>query len=115
MESASVSLLAGAVSTAIFTISYVPMLVRAYRTRDLRSYSFANLALANVGNAVHWLYVALLPFGPIWFLHGFYTITTALMLLWYLRQRAQGSESGRRGVVGPPPVRMMSAALPSCD
>ena len=26
-----------------------------------------------------------LPPGPIWFLHGFYTVSTALMLIWYLR------------------------------
>ena len=28
-----------------------------------------------------------LPAGPIWVLHGFYVVTSALMLLWWLRYR----------------------------
>ncbi len=81
------SMLAGVVSTSIFTFSHIPMLVRAYRTKDLRSYSPANLVLSNIGNAIHWLYIVHLPFGPIWFLHSFYTLVTGLMLFWYLRYR----------------------------
>jgi hypothetical protein len=42
------------------------MLVKAHRTRDLASYSLGNLLLANVGNAVHSVYVFSLPAGPIW-------------------------------------------------
>jgi uncharacterized protein with PQ loop repeat len=80
-------MLAGVMSTSIFTLSHIPMLVRAYRTRDLRSYSPANLVLSNIGNAIHWLYIVNLPFGPIWFLHSFYTLVTGLMLFWYLRYR----------------------------
>ena len=71
----------------MFASSNIPMLVKAFRTRNLQSYSLLNIALSNVGNAVHWVYVAGLPWGPIWFLHGFYTVTTALMLVWYLRHR----------------------------
>lgn len=82
-----ISLLAGMISTSIFTLSHIPMLVRAFRTKDLRSYSAANLVLANLGNAFHWLYVANLPFGPIWFLHSFYTLVAGMMLFWYLRYR----------------------------
>ena len=63
------------------------MLIRAFRTKDLHSYSATNLALSNIGNGFHWLYVASLPFGPIWFLHGFYTLAAAIMLLWYIRYR----------------------------
>lgn len=74
---------AGAVSTAIFVSSNVPMLFKAIRTKDLKSYSLGNLFLSNLGNLVHWVYVASLPFGPIWFLHGFYTLVTAVMLGWY--------------------------------
>jgi uncharacterized protein with PQ loop repeat len=81
------SLLAGMISSSIFTLSHVPMLVRAYRTRDLRSYSPANLVLSNLGNLIHWLYIVNLPFGPIWFLHSFYTLVTGVMLFWYLRYR----------------------------
>ncbi len=44
-----------------------------------------NLVLANVGNGFHWLYVVNLPAGPIWLLHTFYTIVSAMMLFWYLR------------------------------
>jgi hypothetical protein len=82
-----ISLLAGMISTSIFTLSHIPMLNRAYRTKDLRSYSAANLVLANLGNVFHWLYVVDLPLGPIWLLHSFYTLVSAMMLFWYLRYR----------------------------
>jgi hypothetical protein len=73
-------LLAGTVSTVLFVISYLPMLARAGRTRDLSSYSPGSLVTANLGNVVHSLYVFSLPAGPLWFLHSFYLVTTALML-----------------------------------
>lgn len=76
---------AGAVSSTIFVVSYLPMLVKAARTHDLRSYSLGQIALSNVGNLIHSIYVLHLPPGPIWALHGFYLVSTALMLIWYLR------------------------------
>ncbi|HSM56986.1 MAG TPA: hypothetical protein VK879_12615 [Candidatus Sulfomarinibacteraceae bacterium] len=76
---------AGVVSTAIFAGSNLPMLIKAAKTRDLSSYSFTYLVASNVGNMVHWVYIAQLPTGPIWFLHLFYTVTMLLMLVWYLR------------------------------
>ncbi len=82
---ASIPVLAGITSTVIFAGSMLPMLAKAYRTRDLSSYSRGNLVMANIGNAVHSLYVYALPPGPIWALHGFYTVTSALMLLGFLR------------------------------
>ncbi|MGW5194587.1 hypothetical protein ACWEOO_35395 [Kribbella sp. NPDC004138] len=85
MTGASVALLAGTMSTILFASSALPMVVKAIRTRDLASYSPVNLVLANVGNAVHCIYVVHLPPGPIWILHGFYVVTSALMLLWWLR------------------------------
>ncbi|MET9275123.1 hypothetical protein [Kribbella sp. NPDC003557] len=85
MTGASVALLAGTMSTILFASSALPMVVKAIRTRDLASYSPLNLVLANVGNAVHCIYVVHLPAGPIWILHGFYVVTSALMLLWWLR------------------------------
>jgi hypothetical protein len=85
MTGASVALLARMVSTVLFASSALPMVIKAIRTRDLASYSPANLVLANVGNAVHCIYVVHLPPGPIWALHGFYVVTSALMLLWWLR------------------------------
>ena len=87
MDIGYLSLLAGTISTSIFSLGHVPMLVRAYRTKDLRSYSPTSLLLTNLGNAFHWLYVLNLPFGPIWFLHSFYTIVAATMLFWYLQYR----------------------------
>ena len=85
--------IAGAVSTAIFVASALPMLMKAFRTKDLKSYSLPNIALSNVGNVIHSAYVYSLPPGPIWVLHGFYLVTTGLMLLWYLRYELWGSRS----------------------
>lgn len=77
--------IAGAISTTIFALSTLPMLFKAFRTKDLSSYSLGNILLANVGNVVHSAYVFSLPPGPIWLLHTFYLVTTGLMLVWYLR------------------------------
>jgi len=85
MSTLSVPTLAGLASTVIFAASALPMLVKAYRSRDLSSYSAGNIALANVGNAVHSVYVFSLPPGPIWALHAFYLVSSGLMLGWYLR------------------------------
>ncbi len=67
----SIPVLAGIASTVIFASSALPMLVKARRTMDLTSYSPGHLVLANVGNAVHSIYVFAMPVGPIWALHGF--------------------------------------------
>ncbi len=80
--------LAGMVSTAVFAGSVLPMLHKALRTRELSSYSLGNITLANVGNVVHSVYVFDLPPGPIWLLHSFYLVSSALMLYWYLRSRS---------------------------
>ena len=61
------------------------MLVKAARTRDLSSYSLGNILLSNLGNLIHSIYVFHLPAGPIWALHSFHLLSTALMLVWYLR------------------------------
>ena len=63
---ATLQVLAGMVFTAVFTGRMLPMLHKALRTCELSSYSFGNIALANVGNAVHSIYVFHLPPGPIW-------------------------------------------------
>ncbi len=76
--------IAGTISTIIFALSTLPMLVKAFRTKDLRSYSLGNILLANVGNVMHGIYVFHLPPGPIWLLHIFHLVTTGLMLIWYL-------------------------------
>ena len=85
-------LIAGSVSTVIFATSYMPMLVKAVRTKDLSSYSPTQLVLTNVGNVLYSAYVFSLPLGPIWALHSFYLVSTALMLAWYVRY---AREAGR--------------------
>jgi hypothetical protein len=91
--------LAGMMSTTLFVVSYLPMLVKAMRSKDLSSYSPGNLLLANVGNIVHSVYVFSLPFGPIWFLHTFYALSSALMLWWWWRYHwARSRRRQHRGV-----------------
>ena len=97
--SLSPTLLAGVLAAIIFSSSHVPMLVRAYTTKDLRSYSFAQFVLSNMGNVVYWIYVATLPIGPIWLLHSFYTVANALMLVWWLRYRVR--QAPPAGPAGP--------------
>lgn len=80
----SFPLAAGVIASVIFACSAVPMLGKAVRTKDLKSYSRGNLVLANVGNAVYSVYVFTLPPGPIWLLHTFYIFSSALMLIWSL-------------------------------
>ncbi len=77
--------IAGAVATVVFAASTLPMLAKAWRTKDVTSYSAGNIALANIGNLLYSVYVLHLPAGPIWALHAFHTISTALMLFWYIR------------------------------
>ncbi|MGY1846439.1 MULTISPECIES: hypothetical protein [unclassified Blastococcus] len=89
------SVIAGAVSTGVFALASLPMVVKAARTRDLASYSGGNLALANAGNVIHWLYVVHLPVGPVWALHAFNSTVAALMFSWWLRERR------RRATLGP--------------
>src|SRR5689334_1511878 len=89
MNDVGIQAVAGIAATAVFVTSALPMLLKARRTRDLRSYSPANIMLANLGNLLQWIYVSSLPLGPIWLLHGFNSISTILMLLWYLRYAAR--------------------------
>ncbi len=77
--------MAGFASSAIFIGSNLRMLSKAFKTKDLSSYSLGHLVLGNVGNTVYWLYVSTLPLGPVWFLQGFFSTVSALMLFCYLR------------------------------
>lgn len=85
MELQTIQIIAGSVSSFFFISSNLPMLLKAFRTRNMGSYSLTNLVLNNVGNIIYWLYVSSLPLGPIWAMHTFYTVTCILMLAWYLR------------------------------
>ena len=64
----NVAAVAGSVSTCLFMISVLPMLIKAWRTHDLASYSLGNLAISNLANLIHSVYVFSLPIGPIWLL-----------------------------------------------
>ena len=77
--------IAGFVSTALFTLGTLPMLTKAFRTKDLASYSLGNILMSNVGNILYAIYVIHLPLGPIWFLHAYNSLSTGLMLVWYLK------------------------------
>jgi uncharacterized protein with PQ loop repeat len=85
MDNQTLQIVAGSISSLLFMTANIPMLVKAYRTRNLRSYSLSNIILINVGNILYWLYICHLPPGPIWALHSFYTVSSAFMLVWYLR------------------------------
>jgi hypothetical protein len=97
MEMQSLQIIAGSISSFLFISGNIPMLVKAFKSRNLRSYSLSNIALINAGNLAYWLYVSNLPFGPIWVLHGFYTVAEVLMLVWYLR--FEFSKTQRRALV----------------
>jgi hypothetical protein len=93
------AMLAGTVSTVLFAAANLPMLVKAVRSRDLRSYSASALVMGNVGNLFYTVYVVSLPFGPIWVLHGFYLVSMAVMLVLYAvsawsRGPARAQDSG---------------------
>jgi len=85
MDIRTLQVFAGFTSTAMFVSSNLPMLLKAYKTKNLKSYSLGHIVLGNLGNLVYWLYIASLPFGPVWILQGFFTLSAALMLFWYLR------------------------------
>lgn len=82
-----IQLFAGSIAGIIFAAGSVNMVVKAWRTKDLGSYSLSQLVLNNVGNLFYWLYVLNLPFGPIYFMHGFFTLVSMYMLIWYLVYR----------------------------
>lgn len=84
MQSEIIQIMAGLVSSKIFAISTLTMLLKTMRTKNVDSFSLSSLVLSNIGNIVYWLYVISLPFGPIYFLHGFYTIAMVIMLLFYV-------------------------------
>jgi uncharacterized protein with PQ loop repeat len=85
MESQAVQMVAGSISSMRFVTGNLPMLLKAFKTKNMRSYSLSSLVLVNAGNLLYWVYISSLPFGPIWLLHSFYTVTMVMLLLGYLR------------------------------
>ena len=93
---------AGTVATAVFASSTAPMVWRAARSRDMTSYSRPSLALTNVANAIHTVYVLSLPLGPVYVLHSVHVVVAFFMLCWHVRHvrttPKDVRESGRRPV-----------------
>jgi uncharacterized protein with PQ loop repeat len=85
MASQTIQMVAGSISSMLFVSGNLPTLLKAFRTKNMRSYSLSSLLLVNGGNLLYWVYLSSLPFGPIWLLHSFYTITMVMLLLGYLR------------------------------
>src|SRR6185369_12143485 len=114
MSAHTVPVLAGVASTLIFVVSTLPMMVKALRSRDLLSYSAGNIALANVGNVVHSVYVFSLPPGPIWSLHSFYLVSSGLMLVLYVRFAVRRPPHRPANMMGrspdaPPPAALLAS------
>jgi len=114
MSAHTVPVLAGVASTVIFVVSTLPMMVKALRSRDLLSYSAGNIALANVGNVVHSVYVFSLPPGPIWALHSFYLMSSGLMLVLYVRFAVRRPPHRPANAMGrspdaPPPAALLAS------
>ncbi len=95
MEKETFQILAGSVAGLIFMSGTMTMVIKAWQTRDMDSYSRSSLILNNVGNLLNWIYILSLPFGPIYFLHMFYTITTLFMLGWYQLYRSRPDVAAR--------------------
>ena len=93
--------IAGFISTALFGLGTLPMLSKAFRTKNLASYSLSNILMSNVGNLIYSIYVFNLPRGPIWYLHSYYLLSTGLMLIWYLRYEHQPHRIRSSGDLGP--------------
>jgi len=108
MNMRNIQLLAGTVSSVIFALASVNMLLKVWRTKDMRSYSLGQIVMNNIGNLIYWLYICGLPFGPVWLLHGFFTITSLLMLAGYFMYRV-GSWARKTATLEIPPV------LQSCE
>lgn len=85
MDIQTLQVFTGFASTLMFMTSNLPMLLQAYKTKNLKSYGLAHIVLGNLGNLIYWMYITGLPFGPLWILQGFFTLSAALMLFWYLR------------------------------
>lgn len=79
-----IQLMAGSISSLIFMMGSLTMVIRAWRTRDMQSYSAAMLILNNIGNIIYWVYLLSLPLGPVHVLQAFYTVTTVFMLVWWV-------------------------------
>jgi len=100
------ALLAGSAAAAIFVLSQLPMLIKACRTKDLSSYSLANIGLANCGNVLYAVYLVHVPIGPAWAVHGFNVTTSGLMLFSCLRYRRRPTTTTHAAETTEAPTRV---------
>ncbi len=108
--------IAGFISTALFAVGTLPMLIKAFRTKDLASYSLGNFLLGNVGNIIYSIYVFHLPVGPVWFLHSYNLVTTGLMLVWYLKYEGLPDRLRSADELGIPQTQpQYCSSLAECD
>ena len=81
--------------------------MKAVQAKDPSSYSPTLLLLTSPGNVLFSAYVFNLPVGPIWVMHAFYVVTSALILVWYFRYtrraRRPVPSPGRVGASGVTP------------
>ncbi|MGB3828223.1 MAG: hypothetical protein WA962_05550 [Ornithinimicrobium sp.] len=105
MDTATV---AGTIATAVFAGSTAPMVWRAARTRDMTSYSRPSLALTNVANAIHTVYVLSLPLGPVYVLHSVHVVVAFFMLCWHVRH-VRTAPKDRLGKLARPVARRVSS------
>ena len=98
--------IAGFISTGLFAVGTLPMLSKAFRSKNLASYSLGNILLSNVGNIIYSVYVFQLPLGPIWFLYLYNLVSTGLMLVWYLKY--EGLPQRTRSSNAPTATRLSS-------
>lgn len=91
-----ITIIAGSISTTVFAISNIPMLIKAAKTKSLKSYSYSYILMNNAANLVHWIYVLSLPPGPVYILHTFYTLTAILLLVWYIRYEVSSNHNNEK-------------------
>jgi uncharacterized protein with PQ loop repeat len=98
-----IQLFAGSIAGFLFAAGSLNMVVKAWRTKDLQSYSLGQMVLNNVGNLFYWFYVLSLPVGPIYFMHGFFTLVSLLMLIGYFTYRItpKTSDKEKKGSLPP--------------
>lgn len=88
-----IQVVSGSIAGIIFAMASWNMVVKAWRTKDVSSYSLGQIVFNNVGNLFYWLYVASLPFGPIYFMHGFFTLVSVFMLICYFVYRPASAKT----------------------
>ncbi|GAA1060675.1 hypothetical protein GCM10009573_21020 [Agromyces bracchium] len=104
-------MLAGMVAAVVFATANLPMVWKAIRTHDVGSYSLGSIVMINAANVVYSVYVFSLPVGPIWLLHSFYLVASAIMLVLCVRQLRPRGRDEAPGAGTAPRSRASGAAI----